>query len=790
MSTTCLYARKLGQRLAPLLTLLVFMSANRAQAVSPLFARGYTVLPAPQSVTFTGADFTLTNGWQLELASGVNADDVAVAALKEELAVRYGLTLAEGGASGSVAGVIRLDVIPGSVAIGDTADRDHAQLAEQAYFLALKPQTISIRANAPTGLFYGIETLIQLIRSQNGQFRLPSADITDWPDLQLRVIYWDDAHHLEHLDVLKAAIRQAAFYKINGFSIKLEGHFQYQSAAPIVEPYALSPAELQELTDFGLRYHVQVIPYLDGPAHDAFILKHPEYAALREYSESNYEFCATNPDTYKLFYRMFDDLLAANKGAKYFVLSTDEPYYVGSAKNAQCDEAGRAKDLGGVGKLLAEFTTKTAAYLHDRGRTVIFWGEYPLKPGDIAALPPYLVNGEVYGPDFDPVFRAHGIRQLIYTSTEGEEQLFPEYYLRPSSRRLHRPPDDTARVEGMVQLISGLLRESHSVSQAGSGRAPGADLMGTLIAGWADAGLHPETFWLGYATGSAAAWNGNSPGAPELMSTFYPVFYGPRVAEMGRLYQLMSEQAQFWQDSWETGPTSARSPIFGDSEGVFHPPHPADDQYLPRLPVPSPGTLRLGSDWGLENRRRLELAGEYLAQNDQLLDLLHENLQRADFNRYNLEVLLSVSNLCRQSLEMLLDLAKINEDLKSAEAASRAPAAAVAALDRALDLAESIRQQRNRTLDETTATWYRSWFPRVEEANGRRFLNQVDNVKDHQPGRTVDMSFLVYRELLYPLGDWARQVMAVRNRYAQEHRLPLRKGQLNWKDTKTSPTTR
>ena len=35
-------------------------------------------------------------------------------------------------------------------------------------------------------------------------------------------------------------------------------------------------------------------------------------------------------------------------------------------------------------KILAEFITKTANYLHDRGRTVVFWGEYPLKPDDIA----------------------------------------------------------------------------------------------------------------------------------------------------------------------------------------------------------------------------------------------------------------------------------------------------------------------------------------------------------------------------------------------------------------------
>ena len=95
---------------------------------------------------------------------------------------------------------------------------------------------------------------------------------------------------------------------------------------------------------------MQLIPYLDGPAHDAFILKHPEYAKLREYPDNNYEFCVTNPETYQLFEGMFEDLLAANKGGNYFVLSTDEPYYVGLADNEQCHEAERAKQLGSVGK--------------------------------------------------------------------------------------------------------------------------------------------------------------------------------------------------------------------------------------------------------------------------------------------------------------------------------------------------------------------------------------------------------------------------------------------------------
>jgi N-acetyl-beta-hexosaminidase len=266
---------------------------------------------------------------------------------------------------------------------------------------------------------------------------LPQCSITDWPDLHLRHIYWDDAHHLERLPELKRAVRQAAFFKINGFALKLEGHFQFRSAPALVEPYALSPVEYQELTDYALRYHVQLIPFLDGPGHIAFILKHPEYAKYRSFTDSNYELCATNPEAVKFLSGMFQDLADANRGGKFIYLSTDEPYYVGMADNPNCREKGAAAKLGSVGKLLAQFIGQVAEPLHNQGRTVMFWGEYPLVVSDIASLPPYLVNGEVYGPEFDPVFRKHGIKQMIYTSTQGEERLFPSYFGLPNSRRLH-----------------------------------------------------------------------------------------------------------------------------------------------------------------------------------------------------------------------------------------------------------------------------------------------------------------------------------------------------------------
>jgi tetratricopeptide (TPR) repeat protein len=209
------------------------------------------------------------------------------------------------------------------------------------------------------------------------------------------------------------------------------------------------------------------------------------------------------------------------------------------------------------------------------------------------------------------------------------------------------------------------------------------------------------------------------------------------------------------------------------------------DQSLPLLPVPSPELLRLPFDWNLENQKRVERAERSLAQNDELLDLLNNNLSKIEFNHYNLEVFLSVARLYRQNLLMLRDLARISEALAFAQGyAGRGEAEkAVASLDRALSIAENIRQYRNQVLADATATWYKTWLPRVPEANGRKFLDQVDDVKDHHPIRTVDMSYLVYRELLYPLGNWAEQVIAARNQYAQAHRLPARPDHLQWKDT-------
>ena len=722
--------------LLPLFFLLLHSAAAQPQAPSPLAARGYTVLPEPRSVALSSADFRYGPDWRIEVGSGVSPSDVAVQCLQEELVTRFHMQLQPQGG----AGVVRLLIEPGSVTIGQAQGRDKSALAEQAYQMDLSPTEVRITANASTGLFYGVETLVQLLKPVNGALQLPAGRIADWPDLQFRAIYWDDAYHLDQPGYLMNALRQAAFFKINALVINLEGHFAYKSAPAAVEPYAFSPAEFQQLTAYGLRYHIQLIPFLDGPARVAFLLKHPEYAALREVPNSNYELCAANPDSSQLLAGMYQDLHDANRGVSYFFLPADQPYYIGKVNNSQCQEADRAQQLGGPGKLLDEFLSKTAGVLHALGRTVLFLGD--------------------------------GARGTIYVPTLGEETMFPDYFTLPESEMVHAGRAATPRIEDGIRKIA-----SDPARQQG-------DAMGAVVAARAGAGLHTETFWLGYAAIAAAAWNPGA-GAKESMAAFYPLYYGPQTVNMDRVYELMSRQAQLYADSWDTVPSKVRKPILGDSHGLYDAPRPANDQSVPLPPPPSGKDLTRDSTWARDNARRLLLASAALTENTELLGLLDRDTPLASgYPQYGLSVFHTIAQLCRQNLNTISDLGRIDTLLDFAQENARdgLPQDAVGAVDQALSIAVAIRASRNAVLNEAIYTWDRTWYPRGGVVNGRRFLHDLDDIEDHLADRTADMSYLVYRELILPFGEWFGQVQSARNQYAQAHGLDARRLLFDWSD--------
>ncbi len=747
-------------------------SVGHAQYVSPLFARGYSVIPEPQNVALAPKDISIDQSWCVKIDKSAAADGIAVETLRNDFANRFHVRLKQFGES---SGVILLRIAPGSVQIGDAQDSDRSALEQQAYRMRLQTGTIEITANAPAGLFYGVETLIQLAKPARGELLVPQGEIVDWPDVQLREVFWDELRHLDHFDVLEQAVRRAAFFKVNAIALRLNEHFQYASAPALEDPYALSPAELQELTNYGLHYHVQIIPYLDGPAHVNFILERQAYKPLREFPETAFEMCSTNPETYKLLEGMYQDLVNANKGVRYFHLSTDEAWFVGKADNDQCHEADSAKKLGSASRVWVEYTKKTSAYLQGRNRKVIFWGEDPLQPQDIPLLPQGLINGEVYSPVYNKAFNAHGIPQMIYTNSQPDDPLFPATTSLASEDEVHPlvVEDRTAQVFNEISFTSARKE---------------ARIMGAGVYGWGDLGPHPETLWLGYAVGASAAWHPGSPSPRELTESFYRIFYGRGATQMGRVYDLMSAQAQFFATSWDSQPSAKLPLIFGYSYGMG--PIAPQVQTLPLPSVPTLGYLRLSGNWAEANSRRVNLAEKFLAQNDELMNLLYANIPAVQFNHYNLEVYLSIAQLCRQNLLMFKGLDQIDRNLETAqqEAAKLNYPAALEALDAALDAAGAIRDERNQALQDVTSTWYQTWFPRVWEANGRHVAREpqpfVDMATSQAARRRQEgLKYLIDREFLLPFGNWVNRVQAVRNAYATAHKQPTRQDHFDWQDT-------
>lgn len=724
---------------------------------------GSGLLPLPQQLKLSEKRFTLSKNWTI--ASGSSAVPAPVVASLQEGLKEAGLPLNVGQTKGRTekSPSIRLVIQEGAVTIGASVDTNRAALARQAYRLSLKPEQITITANAAQGLYYGIQTFLQLLREQAPKSSLPEGEITDWPSVEVRMIYWDDAHHLEKMSALKRIIRQASTYKINAFTIKLEGHFDYKSAPALVEPYALSAREYQELTDYAKAYYVDLVPFLDAPAHVSFILKHPEYRHLRLVDDINYQFSVTNPGTFTLLNALFGELINASKGSKYIVLSTDEAYYTGKAPS----EKPMADSLGGNGRLLAWFIKKMADRLHEQGRTVLFWGEFPLTRGDIPTLPSHLVNG-VYN-NMAPDFKKRGIRQFVYTATQGAEPLFPNYYPLHTKTAVMADGSDrsSSRVSDMMKDIRTAFDENLS------------SFMGVVIAGWADAGLHPETFWLGYATGTAAGWNNKSLTAADATARFMTSFYGPSQMNMDSVYRILSRQAEFHTESWDWIASPWRSPIKGNSDSLFL--QPEKDQTLPLLPVPASGTLAIAGKAYPVNAQRFATAQSFLPRNAYALQLLLDNKTRAGNQLYNLEVLESVGAICGQNLRMLITLNGVMDRLQAASsAAATNPALAIRQLDAAMDMVSKLKTQRDSTLDGVVKVWLKEWHPLVQKANGRTFLQQLDDIKDHQPVRTIDLSYLIYRELHYPLDQWWTDVKKVRNEYAQRHQLPLMQKELDW----------
>ena len=291
--------------------------------VTELRTRGYAVLPAPRVVRLTEGTTRIQPGWAVSL-DNVPQDDIAVTFLREQMLAEHGIDLGQAGES--EVGAIRLSIQPGAVKV------DTDPLCEpQAYRLTIAPDRVEVVGNDRAGLFYGVQTLLQLAEGDGGSRLanvLPLGEIVDWPAYPLRIAHWDTKHHHDRPETLRRYLDWLAQFKMNAVAFELEDKFEYPSHPVIGAPGAFTTEELQALVRYGLERHIQIIPNIQAPSHLAYALKHPEFAHLR-CDGSNYQACMDDPAAIRLIFDMYDDVLKATAGVDYFLVSTDEVYYAG-----------------------------------------------------------------------------------------------------------------------------------------------------------------------------------------------------------------------------------------------------------------------------------------------------------------------------------------------------------------------------------------------------------------------------------------------------------------------------
>jgi len=721
---------------------LVVTTTAAGQSPSELFLRGYSVLPSPRHVHLGSDDLEVSRSWTYETT--LPAKHIAIRSLLTDLRDMHGLSLRPAGSA-------RTDTLVLAVRSGAVKSNSKPEVDRQAYRIVVAPHRIVIEGNSDQGLFYGVQTFLQLLKPNGkGSFTLPVGTIEDWPALELRFLHWDTKHHQDRIDTLKRYLDWCARFKVNMIGFELEDKFEYPSHPIIGAPGAFTTAELQEIVNYGLERFIQVVPQIQSPAHMSYVLKHPEFADLRA-DGNNYQSCLCDERTYQLIFSMYDDVIKATQGVEYFHVSTDEVYYAGIC--AKCDKPYNPENRS---LRWIEFANRAHDFLSARRRRMLAWVEYPVLPQHIRLLPPDLINAVMSGDAVqtrEEVTR--GMEQLIYTSMQGDELLFPDHLSMERDGQLQ-----PGRLEQTFRDISRMATQGRPI--------------GVYGAAWDDSGLHSETFWLGWSTVAQYAWNPGSPSVEQHVADFMNVFYGPGVQDLTGIYRAIQSQARFFESSWDRVPSRVRGRAYGNSEGKGVGGE-REDLTLPPPPLPESTKLDFTPVYTGRYTELAKSAAQMTEANDALVGRLYEAVPKVARNRYNLEVLLSIVKLTGHHDRMIAGFRTIEQALGAARSA-----AADQDSERALELllqarreAAEISEDSIRVFEYLRTTWEKSRFPKGQEVNGKKFYHVMDDTKDHWADRRPDLSYMMAPEESIGLEQWLRQLGEVARAYAKANNLPL-----------------
>lgn len=373
--------------------------------------------------------------------------------------------------------------------------------SREAYDLSVTEQGVKIHARSSAGIFYGAQTLRQLIEGEGLQAALPLVTIHDWPSLSFRGTMVDISHGpLPREKEIELELDFLARWKANQYYLYTEDSIEL-TGYPLLDPGArLTKDEVRRIVAYGRERHIDVIPNFDLYGHEHDLFRIEQYSDLSDVPHGT-EFNAANPKVMPLltdWVNQFADLFPS----PFISIGFDETFQIEAATHASGAAAEPAQ-------LFVKQLSTVAGLFQKRGKQVMAYDDIIVKyPQVIPQLPPGLIAVAWYYTSEDPTYSrwlgpliAHHIPYVVQPGVTSYDDI---------------TPDNDTTFENIDTFLA-------------AGRHSGA--LGLVNSVWADdAQLLFRMSLPGIAYGAAAPWQSVPMDRASFFSDYARLMYSASVA--------------------------------------------------------------------------------------------------------------------------------------------------------------------------------------------------------------------------------------------------------------------
>lgn len=517
-------------------------------------------------------------------------------------------------------------------------DSIEAISSPEGYILSIENGYVTITAEGQPGLFYGAQTLSQIIEdARDQQITIPACRITDYPDISYRAIHLDLKHHLDSLSYYYQMMDRLADIKVNAVIIEFEDKLKYERSPIVGASHAISIKDFEALSHYAHERNIEISPLIQGLGHASFILKHPEYKELRDDSTSDWSFDPLNPATYDVQFNLYRDAIQATPYGRYLHIGGDEVGKLGMSE--------RAKKSGMKPiELQMHWLTMVCDFAKQHGRIPIFWDDMVFKLSNL------------YETTYDPSIPTAEVEKRW---RENEKLLNENINLFPKSCVYMRWSYDHPTLPGNLKALEWYKKNNLSAMAATSGQQiwpmlPRANsnfqpvkdfcrltaeqkMDRILLTLWDDTSPHFETLWRGIYNFALFSWNYQDIKKDDAYARFRHRFYGPKLFDARYAFQdRLEESGRFWETALIEK---------GDRDN-----YPKEFNTLILPDENKPGA------WSDKNVKKIAAAKNQIKQYEVTKKKINSALQVAVRNKYALEIFQQLNELQVYPARLLLKL--------------------------------------------------------------------------------------------------------------------------------------